>query len=410
MDIARINLNNIILSAHAKIIRHHNKLIIGNINGNGKWIKIPSCYVDYVIGFLGTENGFDDLMQSVGNEQEKSFYIDLLYKLREIGVLEKKDVIKDHHIKSVSLELTTDCNLRCKHCSSDYGNKEIINMSAENILKIIRWANQHHTESVTLTGGEIFCLKDIADKLTLIRNHFKGNISIITNGTLIDDKMAELIRKNIDKVYISLDGYDSKSVAAIRGKHVFEQVMQSVELLHKENISAISLSMVLTSENKNNLDRFKDLCASIGVEPMPRILTVRGRALKNYDSLVWEREKGTEDNVLKNPNMVSVCTAGTDNLSVNADGTIHLCSALEDSNFAISTLDSLEHLDHVLRKMRSMCVVDTVDTCKECIVRYFCSSACQAINYHIYTNRDLRERRCQRNKKELMERVWNVKI
>lgn len=406
-----INLNNISISHDTRILLFKDEMVIGNIYSNGKWIKIPQCYFNYLISFLGVDNGFEELIKSTKSENEKNFYIDLLYKLREIGALGRQDYQdykEEIDIKDISLELTTSCNLKCKHCSNESGDKKIDNMTIENITKVVHWANEHNVKSLTLTGGEIFCLKDIDEKIELIRNQFTGRIEVITNATLIDEEKVKLLKKNIDKIDISLDGYDEESVNRIRGKNVYERVMRSVALLQENGYSNISLSMVLTSDNRQNIDKFYNLCKILNAKPMPRILSIRGRALKNYDLLVHDKDKGIEDNVLKNPNMVSMCTAGVTNLSISANGKVNLCAALEDSDYVIGNIEKIDNLYDKLEKIHKACIVDEVDMCKDCIVRYFCSSSCHAINYHIYRNESLRAQRCKKNKKELLKYVWNI--
>lgn len=403
-----IDLNNISISSDARMLLYGDEMVIGNIYGNGKWIKIPQKYFDFLISFFEIDNGYQKLIKSTKSEGEKNFYVDLLYKLREIGALEQKNYKEKIHINDISLELTTFCNLNCKHCSSEYGNKKTENMTIENISKIVNWANEHNVESITLTGGEIFCLSDINEKIILIRNQFKGNIEIITNSTLINGENAQLLKDNIDKINISLDGYDKDSVDKIRGKNVYERVMKSINLLNEVGINNISLSMVLTSDNQLNIGKFNSLCRSLDVEPLPRVLSIRGRALKNYDLLVNDNDKGVEDNVLKNPNMISMCNAGITNLSVAANGNVNLCAALEHSNYVIGNLKKLDNLYDNIKKLNKTCLVDEIKVCKDCIVRYFCSSPCYAINQHIFMNETLRAQRCKKNKKELLKHVWNI--
>ena len=146
----------------------------------------------------------------------------------------------------------------------------------------------------------------------------------------------------MDEISISLDGYDKNSVDFIRGQGVFDKVIETIILLKNNKIDNISLSMVLTSNNKNHVTDFKELCNKFEVKPILRTLSVKGRALKFYDDLINDNEKGKEDNISKRINMLAMCNAGSQILSINASGKVTLCSAMEESNVILGDIDELD--------------------------------------------------------------------
>ena len=274
--------------------------------------------------------------------------------------------------------------------------------------RIIHWAAENNISSVTLSGGEIFCLSNISKYLEYARKNFMGRIDIISNATLIYPEHISILKSCVDEISISLDGYDKNSVDFIRGQGVFDKVIETIILLKNNKIDNISLSMVLTSNNKNHVTDFKELCNKFEVKPIQRTLSVKGRALKFYDDLINDNEKGKEDNISKRINMLAMCNAGSQILSINASGKVTLCSAMEESNVILGDIDELDIIFHDVKRINTICVVDTVTPCNECDVRYFCSSMCHAVNTNIYNNNQLKEKRCEQYKNLLEKHVWGI--
>lgn len=403
-----IILDDICFSDMAKTIKKGNKVVIGNIMNSGLWIKINYQDLNIIQKFVGKTNGFDLLMESVG-EQYREYYIKILNALAKINVLErieqKPDKDKDK-IKEIDIELTTTCNLRCKHCSGEYGEKYKQTMPIEMFKKIIQWADKNDIESITLSGGEVFCIPDIIEYFEFARKWFRGKISIITNATLIQQDHISILKKCTNEISISLDGYDRKSVDFIRGTGVFEKVTNNVHMLKNNGIENIVITMVLTSDNRNHIWEFNNFCYGLGVKPQTRILSVKGRALQFYEDLIKNDERGKEDYATKRINMRSMCNAGRTIISINSAGRITLCAALEESNIVIGSVEELDKVLNSVERISTECVVDMVEPCKACDVRYFCASMCHALNMNIFYNNKLRESRCIQYKDILEENVW----
>ena len=86
---------------------------------------------------------------------------------------------------SVAWQITSRCNLRCKHCyyiDKDYSSKEI---TKERFKEILDELNELGIVEINLTGGEPFIRKDIFEIISYIK---QKNIAlkISTNATLIN--------------------------------------------------------------------------------------------------------------------------------------------------------------------------------------------------------------------------------
>lgn len=406
---SNIKLDNICFADNTRILTNGNEMVIGNIKNSGLWIKMKIADFEKIKTYIGKEDGFNQLMLSIDSPL-RNYYTEIINAWAKINVLRRKDWVEnDGNIERLDLELTKNCNLRCKHCCGEYGELPNNSMSQKDFNKIINWASSNNISSIALSGGEIFCLPNISEYLEYARQNFSGQITIITNATLISPEHLSVLKTCVDEISISLDGYDKDSVDFIRGKGVFEKVIKTINLLYENKFSNMSLSMVLTSDTRKHIDDFKKLCNQFGLKPILRTLSIHGRALRFYDDLIVDSEKGKSDDISTSVNMSAMCNAGSQTLSINASGKVTLCSAMEESNFTLGYIPDLDSIVHDVKRINTICVVDTISPCKECNVRYFCSSRCHAVNTYIYKNEQLRESRCKQYKKVLKETVWESK-
>lgn len=127
------------------------------------------------------------------------------------------------------------CNLRCKHCYQEtfskereldfYGLKEI----ADNLISTMgKWGAKL---DIAITGGEPLLKKEIFELFSYLSNsEFVGNLSLITNGTILSDYLEELEKfKKLKEIKISLDGISEETNDWIRGEGTFSKVMENVK-------------------------------------------------------------------------------------------------------------------------------------------------------------------------------------
>src|SRR5258705_1761680 len=133
----------------------------------------------------------------------------------------------------------TWCNLECTHCINASGPSDpwLKPMAPEIARNAIREADELGVKEIYFTGGEPFLHGEIlallADALLV------APTTVLTNGTLIDDAMAErlasLARRSLHSLEIrgSLHDTDKEKNHRIRGAGVFDKAMSAVQLLHQ---------------------------------------------------------------------------------------------------------------------------------------------------------------------------------
>ena len=100
------------LSKDSGVMEYGNMVIVGNIRSDGRWVRLPKNVFEYVQELIA----LPDMTKQIYSfkEQEKEFYKDLIQKLFDIKVL--VDLEEENELESIAIEVTTNCNLRCKHC------------------------------------------------------------------------------------------------------------------------------------------------------------------------------------------------------------------------------------------------------------------------------------------------------
>lgn len=135
---------------------------------------------------------------------------DIIYKIEE-----QLDVINvsEYSYKGVKLcyddlsfEVTRRCNLKCEHCMR--GEPEDLDMNTNIIKKVLDQVCS--VRRVFLTGGEPFLVPDIIEYLVdyIIENQIDVyKISMVTNGTIIDDRAKRIIDKLNQFTIYSMERY-----------------------------------------------------------------------------------------------------------------------------------------------------------------------------------------------------------
>ncbi|MBW2984364.1 radical SAM protein [Candidatus Woesearchaeota archaeon] len=136
-------------------------------------------------------------------------------------------------------ELTNKCNLNCKWCGVKKG-KDVLSFD-----KIVSIIGKNKPRFVEFTGGEPLLRKDVFELIDYCKS--KGiYVSINTNGTLINDKIAKKL--NADLIRISVDGTE-KTNDKIRGEGSFKKTLNGIKSLKKYN-KKIIISTAIGKLNK----------------------------------------------------------------------------------------------------------------------------------------------------------------
>jgi cyclic pyranopterin phosphate synthase len=131
----------------------------------------------------------------------------------------------NRHINYLRVSVTDRCNLRCVYCMpkegvSLIGHEEILGY--EEILRIARIAAGIGIKKIRITGGEPLVRKGITDLLAELQHIPQlEDISMTTNGILLEAAAEALRRAGLKRINISLDTLDPEKYRQItRGGNI----------------------------------------------------------------------------------------------------------------------------------------------------------------------------------------------
>ncbi|MCL2161702.1 MAG: radical SAM protein [Betaproteobacteria bacterium] len=158
--------------------------------------------------------------------------------------------------------LSERCNLRCRHCYQD--TYEINARGLEDWRRLL----QHYTAflkarsgmrgHINLTGGEPLALSEFPALMeTLAGIPDTIPVGILSNGTLIDDRMARQLRDwRVHHVQVSLDG-NRATHDAIRGSGAFDAAILGLRALKAARVK----SVIAFTAQRSNWREFPDIAA-----------------------------------------------------------------------------------------------------------------------------------------------------
>ena len=128
-------------------------------------------------------------------------------------------------------ELTPLCNLSCKMC---YVHLEANQLAGQKLLTVETWKDIMHQAweagmmHVTLTGGECLTYPGF-DELFVYLQSLGCDVSILTNGLLLDDRRIEFFREHIPAmIQVTLYGWNDDVYERVTGRRVFSTVVENV--------------------------------------------------------------------------------------------------------------------------------------------------------------------------------------
>ena len=175
---------------------------------------------------------------------------------------------RTHTPANGSIELLPLCNMNCDMCYVRLSREEMEEQgrlrTADEWLEIGRQMKEAGVLFLLLTGGEPFLYPDFR-RLYLGLKEMGMVITINTNGTLIDEDLAEFFGKyKPRRVNITLYGADEetyKNLCHYPGG--YEKTLRGIHLLRERGVD-VKVSSSLARSNKSDLDKLLDVGEELG--------------------------------------------------------------------------------------------------------------------------------------------------
>lgn len=156
--------------------------------------------------------------------------------------------------------LTRTCNLACKHCYANAGNRVYAGeLGTAEALAVMEDLRSYRVPALILSGGEPLLRPDIHELAGAAR-HMGFYVGLSTNGLLIDDAEADRIAATgFDYVGVSLDGLYETHDRFRRRQGAFVASLEGLRRCRDRGIK-VGVRFTLTEENKDDLPLLLDLC------------------------------------------------------------------------------------------------------------------------------------------------------
>jgi GTP 3',8-cyclase len=155
------------------------------------------------------------------------------------------------HIEDLRLSVTDRCNFRCQYCMPSEGlpwleRSEIL--SFEEIVRLVDVLVAIGVRDVRLTGGEPLVRRELPRLVSMLRT-IAGlrELSLTTNGYLLERDAAALVEAGVDRFNVSIDSLQRDRFFAITRRDALPQVLRGLQALaaypqaHPIKVNAVGL-------------------------------------------------------------------------------------------------------------------------------------------------------------------------
>ncbi|KYK35155.1 MAG: hypothetical protein AYK19_11090 [Theionarchaea archaeon DG-70-1] len=330
-------------------------------------------------------------------------------------------------MRSMWWEVTTRCNLKCKHC---YLHEELKPPSAEpagelnteECMKVVDQLGEANVFTLEVVGGEPFVRSDI---MIILRGlgEKKFWTTIDTNGTLIDEDTArELADTGIRRLCVSLEGPDAEINDAIRGKGSFKKAVQGIDYLRDFGVR-FRIQMTVNSTNYTEIEKMVGFSSHVGAEDISIIPNTECPSSNPFSSSLALSREGyfeaarkvaelkaeypqkfissdfdtalgflsPESEAVKNAknNKLIRCSLGLSELTILYNGDVVPCPLMRDQvvgnvmEIPLSTIPDTPEFA-VFKKLRNITIDEANEKCAACEWKYFCGGGCRGQAYILY--------------------------
>lgn len=169
-----------------------------------------------------------------------------------------------------TFELTPRCNFKCKMCyiCRPINDKEALarELTAKQWIRLAQQARDAGLLYLNLTGGEVLARTDFPEiykELSLMG----FNISILTNASLMNNRLAELFSRYMpSRVSTTVYGASQQTYGQVTGDASgYERTLKGINLLKGVGTDLI-LKMTVTRENAQDFDKIAEIAEQKGAK------------------------------------------------------------------------------------------------------------------------------------------------
>jgi radical SAM protein with 4Fe4S-binding SPASM domain len=319
-------------------------------------------------------------------------------------------------LRELYIEITNSCPQNCLFCSSNSGLPYHHELSRQQMLQLLKDAEEIGLERLYITGGEP--LEDTIKTQMVIESAYDLGINaiyLLTNGQRLDQEWSSYLRNFKDKLSVEMTVLSTESkihdfLVDYHGS--LSQVLRATGYCVGEGLDVV-WEFVVTKHNKNHIEPVIRLAEEFNVHKLSIMrLMLSGRAMENRKTLELPHQELYDflmglDNLnhrveiqigapvdfrfLRSESLPPSCSAGIKKLLVQADGNILPCTGFKSlpdficGNIEFQSLDEIWFNSPILHELRKFHNDDTT-VCSECPFSLTCKGHCTAQRLHYYND------------------------
>ncbi|PWB85339.1 GTP 3',8-cyclase MoaA [Methanobrevibacter thaueri] len=164
-------------------------------------------------------------------------------------------------ILSLRITLTNRCNVNCLYCHHDGMVKSKDEMTADELYTICKIAKKIGVRKIRLSGGEPLLKNDIVEIVERIASLDFKDISMTTNGILLEKYAQELKDAGLDRVNVSLDTLNRETFEFITKKDYLEDAKRGILKAVEVGLYPVKINMVIMKDiNQDEIDDMFEFC------------------------------------------------------------------------------------------------------------------------------------------------------
>ena len=180
-----------------------------------------------------------------------------------------ENVVKDKYerpILSLRITITNRCNENCIYCHHDGMVSSKDEMTPEELYTICKVAKKIGVRKIRLSGGDPLVRKDIVEIVEKIASLDFKDISLTTNGVLLEKYAQDLKNAGLDRVNVSLDTLNRDTYKFVTNMDYLNEAKAGILKAVEVGLYPVKINMVIMKDiNSNEVKDMFNFCKDHGI-------------------------------------------------------------------------------------------------------------------------------------------------
>ncbi|WP_299561009.1 GTP 3',8-cyclase MoaA [Enterovirga sp.] len=163
------------------------------------------------------------------------------------------------HVTYLRVSVTDRCDLRCVYCMSEtmqfLPKRELLTL--EELDRVCSAFVRHGVRKLRITGGEPLVRRDLMELFRSLSRHLEAGsldeLTLTTNGTLLDRFAADLAARGVRRINVSLDTLDPGRFREVTRRGDLAQVLRGIDAAQRAGLRVKINAVALKGVNEDEI-------------------------------------------------------------------------------------------------------------------------------------------------------------